>query len=120
VSVDLGGVALQAGLVVARRAWKDVWITADFGPGLDFVRYHTGPIADVSDLRPASGGLNPRPDLYLRLGGRVDLGAVSVRVEALVVAQLMDTHYDVAEGGLRSQVLVGDILQPGVAAGLSW
>jgi hypothetical protein len=119
VKVDLSGMALGAALTLARRAWREVWITGEVGPGLDVVRYHAGAI-DVPGLRPTSGGVSPRPNGQLRLGARVGLGSVSLVAEALLVVQILGTHYDVTEGSAHSKILVPGVVQPGFAVGLSW
>ncbi len=94
-------------------------MTGEVGPGLDFVRYHAGPIA-AALLRPGSGGANTRPNGYLRLGARVDFGAVSLEADGLLVVEFFSTHYDVQIGALRSEVLVPAIVQPGLALGGAW
>jgi hypothetical protein len=119
VKLELGGVAFGLGLALARRAARQVWMTGEVGPGLDFVRHHAGPI-DVSALAPSSGGVNARPNVAVRLGARLDLGAASLIADAFVAVQLLRTHYDILQGGVRAEVLVPAIVQPGFTAGLAW
>jgi hypothetical protein len=119
VHVVLGGVGLEAGIAVAFRASKELWLTGEVGPGLDVVRFHTGSI-EVAGLRPTSGGLNARPNAYLRIGPRVDLGSISLAAEALLVVQFLATHYDIAQGSTRSRVMIPGAVQPGLALAVSW
>jgi hypothetical protein len=98
---------------------KGIWVTGEAGPGLDVVRFHAGAI-DVAGLKPTPGGTNPRPNAYLRIGPRVDLGSVSLAIEGLLVVQLLATHYDVAQGSTRSRVMTPSTVQPGFALGVSW
>jgi hypothetical protein len=119
LTIDLGGVGFGLGFAFARRAWRDVWLTGELGPGLDFVRYHADPVHN-STLTPSSGGVSVRPNAAFRLGARVDAGPLSVGVEALLVVEWLRTHYDVTVGEARNEVLVPGQLQPGAAAWVSW
>jgi hypothetical protein len=119
VHVVLGGVGLEAGMALAKRVSKQLWLSGEAGPGLDVVRFHTGAL-EVAGLKATSGGLNARPNAYVRLGPRIDLGSVTLAAEALLVVQFLDTHYDVEQGSTRSRVLIPSTVQPGFTLGLSW
>ena len=119
MQVVLGGIGLGGGIAMAMRASKVLGVTGEGGPGLDVGRFHTGSL-DVAGLRPTSGGLNARPNGYLRIGPRVDLGSVSLSAEALLVVQFLATPYVVVQGSTRSRVLTPSTVQPGIALGISW
>jgi hypothetical protein len=119
VKIDLGGFGFGLGFAVARRAWRSVWVSGEVGPGLDFVRYHAGPL-QAPTLSPSSGGVSIRPNGTFRLGVGVDAGALTIGLEALLVVEWLHTHYDVAVGGARSVVLVPGDVQPAAGAWVGW
>jgi hypothetical protein len=119
VKVDLRGVTTRLGVAFARRASPRAWLTSELGPGLDIVRYEARAVDD-GPLRQSPGGVNPQPFGYVSLGVRVDLGALSIFAQGMLVIQLLRTHYDTAVGDVRSEVVIPSIVQPALAAGLSW
>lgn len=119
IHLELQGVGFEAGAAMSRRVSERTWIGGEVGPGLEVVSYRVSSVDDPS-LRPSDGGINPRPISYARLGARVDLGSFRVACDALVVVQLLRTHYDVVIDSHRSEVLVPWMVQPGLSAGVSW
>jgi hypothetical protein len=119
VEIDVFGGTFRLGLTMGHRASNRIWVTGEVGPGLDVVRYQTSSIANRS-LQPTPGALSIRPLSYASVGVRADLGFASLSCSALVAVQLVRTHYDISENGLRSELLVPWLVQPGFSASVSW
>jgi hypothetical protein len=119
VELDLRGLTFGVGVVAGGKAASRAWIPAELGARVDALRYGTGALADPA-LRPTAGGLDVEPVLYGRLGIGVELPPVRVGIDALLDAHLLHTHYDISMGGHRAAFLVPWMVQPGVAAVVSW
>jgi hypothetical protein len=119
VHLDLKGLAFAVAGTVAGRVARSTWVVGEAGPGLEITSYRVASVDDPS-LRPGGGGTDPRPTLHVRAGVRADLGVFRLECDALVVVQLLRAHYDVSIDGSRSEALVASIVQPGLAAGVSW
>jgi hypothetical protein len=118
VEVVTQGVAFAAGVAGERAITRRARACAEIGAGAEAVRYRT----DVTDatLRPSEGGTDVQPFALSRAGMRFDLGAVALGLDALVVVELLRTHYDVASTVGRAEIVVPWRVQPGLAAGASW
>ncbi|HXK20186.1 MAG TPA: hypothetical protein VNG33_20380 [Polyangiaceae bacterium] len=115
LSLNGGAAALDA--AAAWRASNRLWLTAAAGPGADVVHYSA---ASSSALRTEPGRTDIRPFVHAELGLRTELGGVTVAVAALISAQLLLVHYDVADADGRRQVLTPWQFQPGLMLGAAW
>jgi hypothetical protein len=115
LSLNGGAAALDA--AAAWRVSNRLWLTAAAGPGADVVHYSA---ASSSALRAEPGRTDIRPFVQAKLGLRAELGSVTVAVAALISAQLLLVHYDVADADGRRQVLTPWQFQPGLMLGAAW
>ena len=119
VELDLEGASTGLGATYERKVSKHASIPAEVGFGLDVVRYRTGMLANPIFL-PTAGGYDVQPLAFARTGVHLELGGLSVGIEAILDVQLRHTHYDVSEGGAQMPVVVPWLVQPGVAANVIW
>jgi hypothetical protein len=113
------GATVTVGPFAERVVRRGTWLSLEAGLGVDAIRYRTGALADVS-LRPADGGTDLQPFAITRAGARFELGPIVLGVDALLVAELLRAHYDLASAGGRAELIVPWRVQPGLAAGASY
>ena len=56
----------------------------------------------------------------MRAGVRADVGPARIALDALLVVEMLRTHYDVRVDGHQSEVIVPWLAQPGLALAVSW
>jgi hypothetical protein len=117
VELDLKGASAWLEAAGEFQQTERFWLTCAAGPGIDVVSYHA---SHSETLRAEPGGTDVRPFAQAALGARLDVGGVSVHIAALVLAQWLRVHYDVARDTGQSEVLVPWIVQPGAAVGVTW
>jgi len=115
LTLNGGAAALDA--AAAWRVSKRLWLTAGVGPGADVVHYSA---ANSSSLRAEPARTDIRPFVHAELGLRTELGGVTFGLAALVSAQLLHVHYDVAVADGRAQLLAPWQFQPGLMLEAMW
>jgi hypothetical protein len=115
LSLNGGAAALDA--AAAWRVSNRLWLTAAVGPGADVVHYSAG---SSSSLRAEPARTDIRPFVNAELGLKTELGGVTFGLAALISAQLLHVHYDVAAADGRAQLLAPWQFQPGLMLEAMW
>jgi hypothetical protein len=119
VMLDLSGTVAAVGATAEWKVSKRVWIPAEIGLGAQIVHYRAAMLSDPT-LVATGGGVDTQPIVYARYAVRIDLGGVGVDIAALFDIHLTRTHYDISVDGNRFAALVPWLVQPGLAAGVTW
>jgi len=118
VTVGFRGASIGAGGAIARPLARHTRLLGELGGGLDMVAYRPAMLPDP--VLPTAGGIDAQPIVYARVGASVALGACSLAIEAVANVHLRRTHYDIELDGMTHELVVPWLLQPGVAATLTW
>ncbi len=118
LSLELAGGSVRVGAAASWRVSPSVWISLEAGPGLDVVRY--SPKFTDPAVAPEESRWDFRPFIHAGADVRWSLAGVSLTIGGFVAVQLQRTHYDITTDGVRQEVLVPAMLQPGIAVGIVW
>ena len=119
VMLDLSGTVVGGGAIAEWKISDRVWLPAEIGLGAQIVHYRAAMLTDPV-LVATGGGVDTQPIVYARYSVRVDLGGVGLDIAALFDVHLTRTHYDISVDGNRYAALVPWLVQPGLAAGVTW
>jgi len=115
VALDLRGYSLHAAAWLSQRGANGLSLTAEFGPGLDVIRYAVNSVAD-SSVQPRPAHWEIRPIAWLAAGIEGAVSRVRLGLSGSLAIQLYRTHYDIVDAGQRTKLLTPWLIQPGFAA----
>lgn len=115
VQLDLRGYSLRATFWTSGSETAGLSPTAEIGPGIDWVRYSASAIVEQG-LKPVGAQWEVRPILWLALGMQGGHAPVRFGLQTSIALQLLDTHYDLADGSQRTRLLTAWLFQPGFSA----
>jgi len=119
VSVDLQGASFALGASLSHPVLGKTFAAAELAFGLDVMSYAVS-IPDDPTLVPQDSATEARPFLRLRVGFGYDVGPLGLSAGVGPVVQLLRTHYDVVEDGVRSELFAPWQVQPELFASAIW
>ena len=115
VELDLRGYSLRTSFWTCGSERAGLTPTAEIGPGIDLVRYSASATVDQG-LKPVGAQWELRPIVWLAVGMQGGHSPVRFGLQTSIALQLLDTHYDLADGHQRTRLLTAWLLQPGFSA----
>jgi hypothetical protein len=115
VELDLRGYSMRTTFWASGKEIAGLSPTAEIGPGIDLVRYSASSSTEQG-LKPIGTQWEARPIVWLALGMQGGHSPVRLGFQASLAVQVLNTHYDLAEGNQRTRLLTASLIQPGLSA----
>lgn len=119
VAVDLQGASFALGATLLHPVLGKTFASAELAFGLDVINYAVS-IPEDPTLVAQDSATEARPFLRLRVGFGYHVGPLGLSAGVGPVVQLLRTHYDVVEDGVRSELFAPWLVQPELFASAIW